>query len=199
MTAPPAIEPDDVVETARLRLEPFDAPLVEALQRSTEEAARVGRFSYPASWTAADAADFRPPFDNWRWVRLGWILEDPKIARWLDRLVLDGSRELVGRVGFHHSPRDGRVEFAWWTAEEQRGTGIAAEAVGGLIDWAAAQGVERVVASIGPDNSASIRVAQKLGFERSGEAIDVHDGLEWIFERPARRGLLDRSGGMRAV
>ena len=89
----------------------------------------------------------------------------------------------MGRIGFHERPREGSVEFAWWTAREQRGTGIAAEAVAALIEWAARQGVERVVASIAPDNFASLRVAAKLGFERSGEAIDIHDGLEWIFER----------------
>lgn len=186
--SPRALDPDDIVASPRLRLEPFDPALVEALRRSTMEAARVGGFRYPSTWTAEDEADFRPDFGNWRWVRLGWILEDPTLAPWLDRIVLDGERRLVARVGFHEQPFEGSVECAWWTAERERGRGVAAEAVGALLDWAAKRGVVRAVASIAPDNLASLRVAQKLGFERSGEAIDVHDGLEWIFERRLTTG-----------
>jgi RimJ/RimL family protein N-acetyltransferase len=110
---PRALDPDDIVETPRLRLEPFDPALVEALRRSTAEAAKVGGFRYPSTWTEADEADFRPDFDNWRWVRLGWIVDDPSLARWLDRIVLDGGRELVARVGFHERPFEGAVECAW--------------------------------------------------------------------------------------
>ena len=183
-----SIDPAEVIVTPRLRLEPFDLALVDALRRSSAAAAQVGGFSYPPTWTAEDEADFRPPFESWRWVRLGWIVDDASIARWIDRIVLNAERELVGRIGFHERPREGSVEFAWWTAREQRGTGIAAEAVAALIEWAARQGVERVVASIAPDNFASLRVAAKLGFERSGEAIDIHDGLEWIFERRIASG-----------
>jgi RimJ/RimL family protein N-acetyltransferase len=185
---PRALDPDDIVETPRLRLEPFDPALVEALRRSTAEAAKVGGFRYPSTWTEADEADFRPDFDNWRWVRLGWIVDDPSLARWLDRIVLDGGRELVARVGFHERPFEGAVECAWWTAEGQRSRGVAAEAVGGLLHWAAGRGVTRAVASIAPGNFSSLRVAAKLGFERRGEAIDVHDGLEWIFERRLTAG-----------
>ena len=178
-----SLDAADLVETTRLRLEPFDIALAEALRRSTEEAARVGGFTYPSTWTADDEADFRPAFESWRWVRLGWIVDDASIARWLDRIVLDRNRQLVARVGFHERPHEGAVEFAWWTAGGQRGAGIATEAVAGLIEWAARQGVERVIASIAPTNLASLQVAQKLDFERTGEAIDIHDGLEWIFER----------------
>jgi len=184
-----SLDAADLVETTRLRLEPFDIALVEALRRSTEEAARVGGFTYPSTWTADDEADFRPVFESWRWVRLGWIVDDASIARWLDRIVLDRNRQLVARVGFHERPHEGAVEFAWWAAEGQRGAGIATEAVAGLIDWAARQGVERVIASIAPSNLASLQVAQKLDFERTGEAIDIHDGLEWIFERQTSAGV----------
>jgi [ribosomal protein S5]-alanine N-acetyltransferase len=51
-----------------------------------------------------------------------------------------------------------------------------------MFDWAMAQGVHRFVASISPDNKASLSLAAKLGFERVGEQIDDIDGLEYVFE-----------------
>jgi RimJ/RimL family protein N-acetyltransferase len=47
-----------------------------------------------------------------------------------------------------------------------------------VVAWALEQsGVERIVAGCDPDNAASIRVLEKLGFERAGTA----DGqLRWV-------------------
>ncbi len=59
--------------------------------------------------------------------------------------------------------------------------GIATEATLALMDWAATQGVLRVVASIAPDNAPSLRIAEKLGFARAGESEDEEDGPELVF------------------
>ena len=48
-----------------------------------------------------------------------------------------------------------------------------------MVEWALAQrGVERIVAGCDPDNAASIRVLEKLGFERAG--TDAEGQLRWV-------------------
>ena len=82
------------------------------------------------------------------------------------------------------------MEIGYRVDPGYRRQGYALEAVRGLMDWAAGRGVHRFVASIAPDNKASLALAAKLGFERVGEQIDDIDGLEYVFEtiwRPEER------------
>jgi RimJ/RimL family protein N-acetyltransferase len=37
-----------------------------------------------------------------------------------------------------------------------------------------------VVASVSPDNAASLAVVRRLGFVKTGEEVDEVDGLEWV-------------------
>ena len=63
----------------------------------------------------------------------------------------------------------------WFVASDQTGKGLATEGVGALLDLAFAPeprglGLHRVQANIHPLNRASVRVAEKNGFRREGEA-----------------------------
>ena len=46
--------------------------------------------------------------------------------------------------------------------------------------WGAAQGATRCLASVRPDNVASLATIDKLGFVKIGEQMDEIDGLEWV-------------------
>jgi [ribosomal protein S5]-alanine N-acetyltransferase len=41
-----------------------------------------------------------------------------------------------------------------------------------------------VLASVAPDNAASLALVAQAGFVRIGEQWDDEDGLEWVFELP---------------
>ena len=59
------------------------------------------------------------------------------------------------------------------------------ESCRGLLDWAFTTGVAAGVrAAISPDNEASARLAQKLGFIRAGSARHEVLGEQLIFEHP---------------
>jgi len=77
----------------------------------------------------------------------------------------------VGDAGFHGPPGEsGEVEIGYALVPAARGTGLASEATGLLVDWARAQpGVRRVVARVDPANVPSRRLLERLGFERDGE------------------------------
>ncbi len=80
------------------------------------------------------------------------------------------TRTLIGDVGFHGPPdAAGALEIGYALAPAWRGRGYATEAVGLLCEWAEAQeGVTGLTARTDPDNAASARVLDRLGFVASG-------------------------------
>ncbi len=73
------------------------------------------------------------------------------------------------------------------------GRGIATEAVGAVVGHLEAHGIERHVALVTVGNTASMRVLDKLGFERTRVLVandtirgELHDEIEFV--RDVRRG-----------
>ena len=99
--------------------------------------------------------------------------------------VLDGER-IVGSGGVKAPPLDdGEVEIGYGVAPAYRGCGLATQAARALTDEALARGASRVSAFTTPDNVASWRLLQRIGYVREGEMIDPDDGLvwRWVFDK----------------
>ena len=166
-----------VITTERLHLIPLgptilqwiDAGDVGLVQRAL--GARV-----PAGWTETIPAR----------VRLEQLATDASQQPWLVRaMALRQSRQVVGSVGFHAAPDEyGRVEIGYDVVPAHRRHGYAREAILALTRWAFRTERARIcVASVAPDNTASIALVRSFGFHRTGERIDAVDGLEYVFER----------------
>ncbi|MFO0800232.1 MAG: GNAT family N-acetyltransferase [Gemmataceae bacterium] len=96
----------------------------------------------------------------------------------------------VGGCAFKGPPdSDGAVEIAYGIDPPHRERGLATEAAAGLVAFASASGLVRVVrAHTKPENAVSARVLTKCGFRRVGEVTDPDDGLVTRWERqPAPR------------
>jgi RimJ/RimL family protein N-acetyltransferase len=173
---------DDVpsIRTERLELVSMTVPFMEALGRGDVDAATREIGAVVPPWLPEQLEHFVQ-------YRLATLRVDPSARPWLGRsLVLtdaDGTRRVIGTAGFHAPPdAEGRVEIGYRVDPAFRRQGYAIEAVRGMFDWAAAQGVHRFVASISPANAASLALAAKLGFRQVGQQIDEIDGLELVFE-----------------
>ncbi|MEM7700719.1 MAG: GNAT family N-acetyltransferase [Pseudomonadota bacterium] len=82
----------------------------------------------------------------------------------------DEKEALVGGVGV---TRGGdAIKIGYWVARRAWGLGIATEAVGAFLDHLRAEGWESVLAEHKPDNAASARVLDKLGFTICKNAPD---------------------------
>jgi RimJ/RimL family protein N-acetyltransferase len=82
------------------------------------------------------------------------------------------SDQLIGDVGFANWKRDispsldGLPEGGWVLSTEAHGRGLATEAVNAALAWMDATfGTQTTACIIGPENAASIRVAQKAGYQ----------------------------------
>lgn len=88
-------------------------------------------------------------------------------------VILLATRELVGDCGLITTVVEGQleVELGWIVRRSQWGKGIATEAAAAWRDFAFdTVGLERIVSMISADNSASRRVAEKLGMSVEREA-----------------------------
>ncbi|UHD44111.1 GNAT family N-acetyltransferase [Aureimonas altamirensis] len=99
------------------------------------------------------------------------------------------SRGYVGEVGLAHFARglgenfDPFPEAAWVLATGGHGKGYGTEAVVAAHDWMTQKHQPvRTVCIIHPDNAASIRLAEKLGYTSFGEA-QYRGATPTMFER----------------
>jgi RimJ/RimL family protein N-acetyltransferase len=110
---------------------------------------------------------------------------DPSSQPWLLRAMVlrNGTRPMIGHIGFHGPPIEGAAEIGYTVFPEHRRRGYAREAVLTLMHWSReAHGVQRFIVSISPDNAPSLALASAMGFVRTGEQMDEVDGLEYVFE-----------------
>ena len=91
---------------------------------------------------------------------------------------------VLGDVGFHCAPREGRVEIGFGLADSARGRGYATDAVARLAAWAFEQpDVDVVHASTTFDNVPSQNVMRRAGFHH---VRDEGDTRYYELRRPAR-------------
>ncbi|MFT4417028.1 GNAT family N-acetyltransferase [Fredinandcohnia humi] len=97
---------------------------------------------------------------------VGWYV-------WLANRIEDG--KTVGDLGFKGIPGiEGNVEIGYGISPDEHNKGYATEAVTALINWAFSQpNVTKITAECTKDNVPSIRVLEKVGMNRIGEANNM--------------------------
>ena len=168
------------IRTDRLELVSMSIPFLEALERDDVVAA-TGEIG------AVVPADMPEDLAQFVRYRLATLAADPSRQPWLGRAMVltdeTGTRRVVGTIGFHDAPDEaGRVEIGYRVEPAYRRRGYALEAVRAMFDWAAERGIRRFVASVAPDNVASLALIGRLGFREIGSQVDEIDGLELVFE-----------------
>jgi RimJ/RimL family protein N-acetyltransferase len=117
--------------------------------------------------------------------------------RWV--LTLEGDDRMIGSVGlfnFHEQNRLAEIGYA--LAREHWGRGYMNEALVAVIDWGFGPfGLRRIEADTHPDNTASVKTLERLGFAREGllrerwqVGDELSDSLVWGMlarEWPAHR------------
>ena len=88
-------------------------------------------------------------------------------------VTLDG--KVIGKAGIWSAS-----ELGFIFSPQVWGTGIAREAVNGVLTRAFAHGVTRVMADVDPRNTRSLAMLAKLGFKKTGEAKNTYKiGETW--------------------
>lgn len=111
-------------------------------------------------------------------------------GNWTIRETATG--DYVGSVGVldyrrDMSPAFDAPELGWGLAPRFQGKGLAFEAVQAALGWADAEmGAPRTVCMISPENLASIRLAERLGYRPYADTT-YKDAQVTLFQRPNAR------------
>ena len=108
-------------------------------------------------------------------------------AAWLDSMIANGPDHpdfvieldglVIGKAGFWRLPEVGYILHP-----DHWGQGLAGEAVAAAIDHVfAARDLDDLTADVDPDNAASIRLLERLGFIQTGSAkATIEVGGVWM-------------------
>lgn len=139
------------------------------------------------------------------------VLSDPDVMRWWSRaplesleetrvylsrdaagewrawfITLAGDDRAIGWVSTGEKRQGGVAEIGYILSPAVQGRGFAREAVSAVIDLLFAEGKRRIFADTDPDNAASNRLLEVLGFRREGllraeweTHIGVRDSVIW--------------------
>jgi [ribosomal protein S5]-alanine N-acetyltransferase len=155
-----ASKPFPELLTTRLRLRRFEPRDVDGLHTCFGDPEAMRYWTFPACSTKTETA---------RWVRiLGKTTSPHEYLAWA---VADKrSDRCIGMAIYHHrEARNHRLEIGYILAKAQRGRGLMAEALQALLTHCFEKlGVHRVDALIHPDNAASMRLVESLGFRPEG-------------------------------
>jgi RimJ/RimL family protein N-acetyltransferase len=102
-------------------------------------------------------------------------------GRWVGRTGLLVWDRAVWRPSTLAEASEPEIELGWTFAREHWGYGYATEAAREARRWAREElGIERLVSLIDPDNTRSIRVAEKLG-ARPTEPVDLDGNVAVVW------------------
>ena len=98
-------------------------------------------------------------------------------------LVQKNAQTVIGYCGFHRwNQKHARAELGYELFEKFRGQGYMTEAMKALVAFGFQKmSLHRIEAQIDPHNQGSIRVVQKLGFEKEGILRGHHRDPEGQF------------------
>ncbi|MFI5693685.1 GNAT family N-acetyltransferase [Kribbella sp. NPDC051586] len=97
---------------------------------------------------------------------------DREDEQWLN-WVIQHDDDLIGYV--QATITGGTAEIAWVIGTAWQGRGFAKEAAQGLVTWLRAQNVDRIIAHVHPDHTASAAVAAAVGLARTDVVEDGED------------------------
>ena len=153
---------ETVIKTKRLRLSPMSDERMEQLIDSTEDASLKQAYTEMLDGCKADP-------ENRLWY-----------TAWEIMLKSDGT--FIGDLCFKGPQKNASVEIGYGLSEAYWGNGYATEAAQALIQWAFSQkNVYFVEAETEPDNAASRRVLEKLGFQPDGVG---KEDPRFVLEKP---------------
>ncbi len=154
------LEAPPVLETARLRLRPFEPSDLEDLY-ALESDVEVMRYGSHVPWTQRAQAE----------AKLARILGPDRPATACDWVIVerDADRMIGDCVLFSIDREHARCELGYSLLPAHQGRGLAREAVRGALRWAFdSLGMMRIEADADPRNLRSCRLLEHLGFRREG-------------------------------
>ena len=198
-TRPSEIDAHGVIETARLRLEPWDDSHFERFARFMQDPAVIRYIRAKPLDRHGALEQQERSLEEWETYGFGKrAIIEAGSGRWLGFVELS-------LVGPGKGSRDDDVEIGYFVSPDHWGQGIATEAALATRDEAFDRcGLEELIGRCRVENVASARVLAKVGFERlrlfeldGGIMVEIHrlQRAEWRAPTRPRPGSAPESHG----
>ena len=146
-------------QTERLEVVSLSASHARAATDRREEFAAMLNARIDDDWPLPDFAEYLP-------VMARTLERDTELMAYGGVMILREPRIVIGEVGLHGAPKDGRAEVGYSIVPSWRKRGIATEGLQGLMKWAyETLTISRLAARCLPENQSSKRVLEKNGFK----------------------------------
>jgi RimJ/RimL family protein N-acetyltransferase len=151
------------LRTARTRLRSYQrSDLAALVDIANDETISAMTLRIPFPYTSKHAEDF-------------FAYATARCAEGHAIFALEFESRLAGTVGLHPEPQHRRAELGYFIGRPFWGRGLATEAISEVLRWAFEErGFNRIAAGVFPENAASKRVLQKLGFTLEGVLRQHH-------------------------
>lgn len=162
------------IKTDRLEMVTLSADMMEAIlkgERVLHE--KVNSYRLAQEWPL----DVYKQFFSYKIER---FRKYPHEDEW-EGIIIDRKDQLVvGDMGFKGGPNeDGIIDLGYSIVPSYQGKGYATEMGKAMVEWAFTHSdVKKLVATCNPDNFASIRVLEKIGFKRTNE---LEESIFWSY------------------
>lgn len=97
------------------------------------------------------------------------------------------SGQLVGHIGLHNISKGEKLpEIGYWIAESASGKGITTAAAKAMTEFGQNQlGLDKIILKARPDNKASNKIAENLGYKFDGVHADEQGTVHnlWVIEK----------------
>jgi RimJ/RimL family protein N-acetyltransferase len=166
------------IHTARLTLRPFEEADVVPMMEIHQDPAVIKHVLFGAAPGGVTVA--------WRNVAMmigHWHLRG--YGQWA--VVERATGQTIGRVGPYYPEGWPGIELGWIIRRDRWANGFGTEAARAALDWIWLHvGTDRVISIIQPDNTRSIRIAEKIG-ERFDSLTTLNgiDMMKYVVDRPA--------------
>lgn len=174
-TAPLAVP---TLEAGPFRLRPFRLSDLDVVREASQDEYIVAITTVPAQFSEEEGALF---------IRRQWQLATDG-AGYSFAIADAATDQALGRVGLRLPDIDeGRGCLGYWVASSGRGRGAAAQAVTSVSRWALDHlQIPRLELYVEPWNEASVRTAERAGFQREGllrswHAVGAERGDMWMY------------------
>jgi [ribosomal protein S5]-alanine N-acetyltransferase len=162
------------IETQRLKMITLSADMMEEIVKGERDLPEKGTsYQLAAEWPLDVYKQFFPyKIDRFR--------KYPHENEWEGIIIDKKDLLVVGDMGFKGGPNEeGVIDLGYSIVPSYQGKGYATEMGTAMVEWGLSHSsVKEVVATCNPDNFASIRVLEKIGFKRTKE---TDESIFWTY------------------
>ena len=161
------------IETERLKIVTFKVEMMEALLKGNIELEKIIPYKVASEYPL----DVYKQFFTYKIER---FRKFPNENEWEGIIIHKIDNKIMGDMGFKGGPNEeGIIDLGYSIVPSYQGKGYATEMGKAMADWGLSQlNAKQVIATCNPDNFASIRVLEKIGFNITQK---TKDKLYWSY------------------